>query len=83
MAFTQSDVSPRFSQSTIDDHQSTIRKMEAVIAEINLAFEIVFTVVGVLCLLAAPRQSAIAARQLRSAAVACFVGVAVMLALGW
>ena len=55
--------------------------MEAVIAEINLAFEIVFTVVGVLCLLAAPRQSAIAARQLRSAAVACFVGVAVMLAL--
>jgi multisubunit Na+/H+ antiporter MnhB subunit len=57
--------------------------MVAVIGHINLGFEIVFTVVGVLCLLAAPRRSPVAARQLRSAAVACFVGVAVMLALGW
>jgi multisubunit Na+/H+ antiporter MnhB subunit len=57
--------------------------MEALVTRINLVFEIVFTVLGVLCLLAAPRRSPVAARQLRSAAVACFVGVAVMLALGW
>jgi len=55
--------------------------MDAVIARINLAFEIVFLVVGVLCLIAAPRRSPVAARQLRSAAVACFIGMAVMLAL--
>jgi hypothetical protein len=55
--------------------------MDAVIARINLAFEVVFFVVGVLCLVAAPRRSPVAARQLRSAAVACFIGIAVMLAL--
>ena len=56
--------------------------MEAVIARINLVFEIVFTIVGLLCLLAAPRRSEVSARQLRSAAIACFVGVGVMVALG-
>jgi hypothetical protein len=55
--------------------------MEAVVARINLMFEIVFLLVGVLCLIMAPRRSAIAARQLRSAAVACFIGSAVMLVL--
>jgi Tfp pilus assembly protein PilE len=55
--------------------------MQAVIARINLAFGVVFLVVGVLCLITAPRRSAVVARQLRSAAVACFVAVAVMLVL--
>jgi multisubunit Na+/H+ antiporter MnhB subunit len=57
--------------------------MEAVVARINLGFEIVFTIVGVFCLIAARRRSPVAARQLRSAAVACFIGAVVMLALGW
>jgi hypothetical protein len=52
-----------------------------VVERINLGFGVVFLVVGVACLVVAPRHSAIAARQLRSAAVACFVGVAVLLAL--
>jgi hypothetical protein len=55
--------------------------MEAVIARINLSFGIVFLLVGVVCLAIAPRRSPVAARQLRSAAVACFVAIAVMLAL--
>jgi uncharacterized membrane protein len=52
-----------------------------VVERINLAFEIIFFIVGVLCLAIAPRRSAVAGRQLRSAAVACFVAIAVMLAL--
>lgn len=53
------------------------------VARINLAFEIAFLIVGGVCLIIAPRRSAVVARQLRSAAVACFVGLAVMLALHW
>ena len=60
-----------------------IAQMEAVIARINVTFEIAFLVVGVLCLIAAPRRPAVAARQLRSAAVACFIGAVVMLLLAW
>jgi hypothetical protein len=55
--------------------------MEAVIARINLAFGVVFLAIGVLCLIAAPKRSAVVARQLRSAAVACFVAITVMLIL--
>jgi hypothetical protein len=55
--------------------------MEAVVARINMAFEVVFFVAGVSCLAIAPRRSPVAARQLRSAAVACFIGTAVMLVL--
>lgn len=51
------------------------------VARINLAFAGVFFIVGVVCLVIAPRRSAIAARQLRSAAVACFIAIAVLLAL--
>lgn len=55
--------------------------MDAVLARINFAFAVVFLVVGVLCLIAAPTRSAVVARQLRSAAVACFVAITVMLIL--
>jgi hypothetical protein len=51
------------------------------VPSINAVFEIAFFVIGVACLLIAPRKSVLVARQLRSAAVACFIGLAVMLAL--
>lgn len=55
--------------------------MEAMLERIKFGFGVIFLVVGVVCLVVAPRRSEIAARQLRSAAVACFVAVAVLLAL--
>jgi hypothetical protein len=51
------------------------------VARINLAFGVVFLIAGVVCLMVAPRRSPIAGRQLRSAAVACFIAVAVLVAL--
>jgi hypothetical protein len=51
------------------------------VARINLAFGVLFLIAGVVCLMVAPRRSAVAARQLRSAAVACFIAIAVLVAL--
>jgi uncharacterized membrane protein len=51
------------------------------VARINFTFGVVFVIVGVVCLMVAPRRSAVAARQLRSAAVACFIAIAVLVVL--